>query len=132
MALDEEIRDRFVTDTETILEAHLDDLEGMFQFHEDGTLELLGDYRELKPQNRILLYLIAKRYKYEGGLADTDAVEYSEIYARFPDKKDSTVRGYFMDLREDGFATKTEVGHRFSVERLPEAIERIESEVPDE
>ena len=132
MALDEEIQDRFVTDTETILEAHLDDLEGMFHFHEDGTLELLGEYRELSPRSRTLLYLIAKRYKYEGGLDETDAVEYSEIYARFPDKKDSTVRGYFMDLRQDGFATKTDEGHRLSVERLPEAIERIESEVSDE
>lgn len=132
MALDEEIRDRFVTDTETILEAHLDDLEGMFQFHEDGTLELVGDYRELKPQNRILLYLIAKRYKYEGGLADTDAVEYSEIYPRFPDKKNSTIRGYFMDLRQEGFAAKSDKGHILSVERLPEAIDRIESEVSNE
>lgn len=132
MALDEEIRDRFVTDTETILEAHLDDLDGMFQFHEDGTLELLGEYRDLRPRNKILLYLIAKRYKYEGGLADTGSVEYSEIYPRFPDKKDSTVRGYFMDLRKDGFATKSDTGHELSVERLPEAIERIESEVSGE
>lgn len=127
MSLDEEIKSKFLTDTETILEGHLDDLEGMFQFHEDGTIELLDEYRELRPEDRILIYLIARRYQFEANLAESDSIPYSEIYGVLPDKKKSTVRGYFMNLREDGFARKVEDGHELVVERLPEAIDRIDS-----
>ena len=127
MTLDEEIKNRFLADTATILEAHLEDLEGMFQFHEDGSIELLNGYRKLRPEDRILVYLIAKRYQFEAGLAEDDAMPYGEIYAVFPDKEKSTVRGYFMHLRKDGFARKAGDGHELIVERLPEAIERIKS-----
>lgn len=126
MALDEEIRNRFVSDAETILEAHLDDLDGMFQFHGDGTMELLGDYRHISPKEQILLYLIARRYQFEGGLKEDAKIPYSEIYPRFPGKDQSTVRGYFMTLRELGFAKKSDGGHELVVERLPDAIERIQ------
>lgn len=129
MTLDEEIRNRFVSDAETIMEAHLDELEGMFQFHEDGTMELLGEYRGMKPQDQILLYLIARRYQSEIGLSDGAAMPYDEIYQRFPDKDKSTVRGYFMKLRKEGFAKKSDDGHEMVIERLPEAIERINSRV---
>lgn len=129
MTLDEEIRNRFVSDAETILEAHLDDLEGMFEFHEDGTMELLGDYRGMKPEDKILLIMIARRYQYEGGLADDPFLPYSEFYSRFPDKDESTIRGYFMNLRGDRFVRKDESGHELVVERLPSAIERINKKV---
>lgn len=129
MSLDEEIRDRFLTDTETILQGHLDDLDGMFQFHEDGAIELLGKYRQLRTANKVLLYLIAHRYKFEAGLAESNSMSYDEIYPIFPEKDKSTVRGYFMNLRKDGFARKDNDGHELVVERLPDAIERVESEV---
>lgn len=131
MSLNDEIKDRFLTDAETILESHLDDLEGMFQFHQDGTIELLGKYRDLRPADKILLYLIARRYQYEAELADEDAMAYDEIYPVFPDKDDSTVRGYFMDLRDDGFVRKVNGGHELNLERLLEAIERIEHAAAD-
>lgn len=127
--LEREIRDRFQTDYRTILQAHLDDLDGMFQFHEDGTTELLGEYRELSKPDQILIRLIAERFKAEADLAENESIPYSEIYPLYPDKDDSTVRGYFMKLRKSGFAEKTEDGHRFIVERLPEALERIENAV---
>jgi hypothetical protein len=127
MSLDDEIKSRFLTDTETILEGHLDELEGRFQFHEDGTIELLGEHRELSPVDRILLYLIARRYQFEADLAESDSVPYDEIYGVFPDKDKSTVRGYFMDLRESGFARKDDDGHELVVQSLPDAIDRIES-----
>lgn len=132
MSLEEEIKDRFLTDSKTILQAHLDDLEGMFQFHEDGTIELPDPYRQLHPQDRILLYLIARRYQFEGGLAESDAMPYSEIYEVFPQKDKSTVRGYFMKLRESGFARNGDEGHEVVVERLPEAIDRIKSAVSED
>lgn len=132
MTLDDEIRERFMTDAETILEAHLDDLEGMFQFHEDGTMELLGEYRDLAPGDKILVYLIARRYQYEADLADSDTIEYSELYQRFPGRDDSTVRGDVMKLRQAGFAKNVERGtHALAVERLPDAIERIEDAVQE-
>ena len=125
--LGREIQERFQSDYESILRAHLDDAEGMFQFHEDGATEIQGDYRNFPVEEQILIFLIAQRYKSETPLSDDDTIPYSEIYPRFPEKDDSTIRGYFMNLRKDGFAKKDENGHRLVVERLPEAIERIES-----
>jgi hypothetical protein len=126
--LGRKIQDRFQSDYKNILRAHMDDLEGLFQFHEDGATELQGEYRELAVETQILIYLIAQRYKAETPITEEDSVPYSEIYPRFPDKDDSTVRGYFMNLRKEGFAKKDGDGHRFVVERLPDAVERIESE----
>lgn len=127
MSLDEEIRERFMSDKETILEAHLDDLDGMFRFHEDGTIELLGEYRGIPPKDRILVYLIARRYQYEGGMAESPALTNDEIYSMFSNKSKSTVRGYLMDVRESGFAKRGDDGNEVIVERLPDAIERIEA-----
>lgn len=129
MSLDQDIRDRFLTDAKTVMEAHLDDLEGMFQFHQDGTIELLGEYREMAPANRVLLHLIARRYQFEADLTESPAMPYDEIYPVFPDKDESTVRGYFMTLRDEGFARKDDEGHELVAERLPGAVERIESDV---
>lgn len=123
------VRERFQSDYRTILQAHFDDLDGMFQFHEDGTTELLNGYRELSEQNQILIRLIAERFKAEANISDDDSIPYAEIYPLFPDKSESTVRGYFMRLRKDGFAKRTDEGHVFVVERLPDAIERIEEAV---
>lgn len=131
MGLDEDIRETLVPDSENILEEHLEDVQDMFQLYEDGTMELLGEYRDLRPETRVLLYLIARRYQYEGGLTEDSSheVPYSEIYPRFPNRGDSTVRGYFMKLKEQSYAKKGEEGYTLVVERLPDAIDRIEDEV---
>lgn len=128
MSLEDEVRDRFLSDTQTILKGHLDDLEGMFQLHEDGTIEVLDKYRGLSPPDRILIHLIARRYQVEGGMADDSAMPNDELYRVFSDKGKSTVRGYLSQLRENGFARSVEGGNEVIVERLPEAIERIETE----
>lgn len=125
--LGREIQERFQSDSESILRAHMDDVEGMFQFHEDGATEIQGEYRDLPVREQILIFLIAQRYKAETPITDDTKVEYSELYTRFPDKDDSTIRGYVMDLKNEGFAKKEGDGHRFIVERLPEAVERIKS-----
>lgn len=132
MGLDEEIRSRFLSDTETILEAHMDDLEGMFEFHEDGTTELLGRYRKMSPESQILLHFIAERYKFEAGISESDALYAKDLYHLFPDKSDSTVRGYMLTLRKEGYTRPGDDGNELVVERLPEAIERIEDEVSKE
>jgi hypothetical protein len=123
--LGREIQERFQSDYESILRAHMDDVEGMFQFHEDGATEIQGEYRDLPVREQIIIFLIAQRYKAETPITDDIEVEYSELYTRFPDKDDSTIRGYVMVLKNEGFAKKEGEGHRFVVERLPEAVERI-------
>lgn len=129
MSLRDEIRNRFQSDVESILEDQLDNAQGMFEFLEDGTIELGNGYREASIEDQILLYIIARRYQHEGELIDTKSVEYPEIYTRFPKKDESTIRGYFMNLRNDGFARKADGGHELVVERLPEALERLKSAV---
>ena len=126
MNLEDEVRERFMTDTRSILEGHLDDLEGMFQFHEDKSLEVLGEYRDLPPQLQVLIHLIGRRYQSEADIADSPALTNSALYRSFPGRDKSTVRGYLMKLREDGLARKREEGNEIVVERLQEAIEKIE------
>ena len=128
---EQEVRDRFQSDHRTILQAHLDDLDGMFQFHEDGNTELIGKYRKLSEENQILIRLIAERYKAEAKLSEHASIPYSEIYPLYPNKNESTIRGYFMNLRKSGFAEKTDKGHKFVVERLPDALERIENAIKE-
>ena len=132
MSLKDEIRNRFQSDVESILESHLDDVEGMFQFLEDDAIELADECREASVEAQILLYLIARRYQAEAELVDTKSIEYPDMYGRFPEKDESTIRGYFMNLRNNGFARKSEEGHELVVERLPEAIDRIVSEISDQ
>lgn len=131
MSLKDEIQNRFKSDVESILADQIGEVEGMFEFHEDGTIELGSKYRELNIENQILLYLIARRYQYEGDLADTKSIEYGEMYTRFPKKDESTIRGYFMNLRNDGFARKSDEGHEMVVERLLEAVNRLKSAVSE-
>lgn len=126
MSLEDRIKEKFLTDTQEILEAHLEDVDGMFRFHEDGKTEILDDYREISPINQTMLFLIAERYKKEAGLTENDTVSNKDLYQMFPDKSDSTVRNYVMNLRREGLCRDSDDGIRFVVERLPDAIERIE------
>lgn len=48
MSLEEEIKDRFLADTESIIEENLDKLEGWFRFHKDGTINLASEIRKLE------------------------------------------------------------------------------------
>lgn len=132
--LQSQIREKFQEDTKSILEANLDRLDGMFRFHEDGTTELMNEYSELGGADTALLYLIAERVKYEGGINEVEdpVVSNPEFYNLMPDKDESTVRGYLMNLRQEGLARKLEDdGHQLVVERLPTAIDRIEEATND-
>lgn len=129
MSLEDDIKDRFVSDTDSILEDCMDDLDGVFQFHGDGTIDVLGDYRQLDPKNLILVYLIAQRYKFEANMVDDPSLEYDYFYDVLSDKDQSTIRHYFGDLRDDGLIQKTPEGHQIVVERLRGAIDRIEAAV---
>lgn len=127
MSLEDEIQDRLVADTESILQDNLDRVENLFQLHSDGTINIDEEYREVDPKLRVLIYLIAQRFAHEGDLKDEDTLETGFFYARI-DRKDSTIRNYLKSLREDGLVSKEgQSDYRIVVENLPEAIDRIQS-----
>jgi hypothetical protein len=129
MSLEDEIQDRLVADTESILQNNLDRVENLFQLHGDGTVDISGEYRDVGPENRMLIYLIAQRFAEEGNIADEDTVG-SEFFYERVDRKERTIREYLQNLREAGLATKEgKSHHRLVVENLPDALDRLEDAV---
>jgi DNA-binding transcriptional ArsR family regulator len=130
VSLEDEIQDRLVADTESILQDNLDRVENLFQFHSDGTINIDEKYREVDPEHRVLIYLIAQRFAYEGGLQEEDTLETGFFYARIG-RNESTIRNYLKSLREDGLVSKEgQSDYRVVVENLPEAIDRFQSSDP--
>lgn len=127
MSFEEEIRNRFLADTASILEDSLDEVDGMFKFHEDGTINISSDYRNARPQEQILIYLIARRYQYEAGIVESPDLGYDYFYRVYSDKDKSTIRKYFQELRDRGLVQKADDGHQLVVERLDESISQIDS-----
>jgi hypothetical protein len=80
MSLEDEIQDRLVADTESILQNNLDRVEELFQLHRDGTIDISEKYRNLDPENRMLIYLIAQRFAMEGNIAEEDIVDSEFFY----------------------------------------------------
>jgi len=129
MSLEDEIQDRLVADTESILQNNLDRVEDFFQLHEDGTINISEEYRDVGPENRMLIYFIAQRFAKEGNIAEEDTVA-SEFFYERVDRKDRTIRDYLQNLREAGLATKEgRSDHRLIVENLPDALDRLEEAV---
>jgi len=129
MSLEDEIQDRLVADTESILQNNLDRVEELFQLHRDGTIDISEKYRDLDPENRMLIYLIAQRFAKEGSIADEDTVDSEYFYERI-DRKERTIRDYLQNLREAGLATKEgRSSHRLVVKNLPDALDRVEDAV---
>lgn len=130
MSIENKIQDRLVADTESILEDNLESVEKFFRLHEDGSINLSGDLRELKPEKQILAYLIAKRYAFEGGIANSSYLENSFFYDRF-DKSKSTIRGYLKNLRDKSLTRSTEKGQEIIVENLPQSIKILDKSIKD-
>lgn len=129
MSLEDEIQDRLVADTESILQNNLDRVEKLFQLHGDGTVDISEEYRDIGPENRMLIYLIAQRFAEEGNIADEDTVG-SEFFYERVDRKERTIRDYLQNLREAGLATKEgRSHHRLVVENLPDALDQLEDAV---
>lgn len=129
MGLKDKIQDRMVTDHETILESNFERVERLFRLHEDGTINLEGQYRDLEAKLQILIYLIGQRFAYEGELAENDALETSFFYDRI-DKSDRTIRSYLQELRDEGYVKKEgQSKHRLIAENLPDALDEIEEAV---
>lgn len=127
MSLEDEIQNRLVADTESILQNNLDRVEKLFQLHEDGTVNISEEYRGVDPENEMLIYLVAQRFAKEGNLDDEDTLTTDFFYERF-DRSDRTIRDYLQDLREEGLIKKEgQSNHRIIVENLPKALDRIES-----
>lgn len=129
MSLEDEIQDRLVADTESILQNNLDRVGNLFQFHGDSTVDINEEYRDIDPENRMLIYLIAQRYAKEGNIADEDTVNTNFFYERI-NRKERTIRKYLQSLREDGLATKQgRSSHQLVVENLPKALDQLEAAV---
>ena len=129
MSLEDQIQDRLVADSESILQNNLDRVEELFQLHGDGTVDISEEYRDVGPENRMLIYLIAQRFAEEGSIAD-DATVDSEFFYKRVDRKERTIRNYLQNLREAGLATKQgRSNHRLVIENLPDALKRLEEAV---
>lgn len=126
MSLEDEIQDRLVADTESILQNNLNRVEKLFKLHEDGTINISKEYRDIDPENQMLVYFIAQRFAKEGNIADEDTISSEFFYERI-DRKDSTIRDYLQNLRDAGIATKEgKSNHRLIAENLPIALDRLE------
>lgn len=126
MSLQDKIKDQFLADTESILEDSLEALDGWFQFHRDGTIDLSPAIREVGAKYQILVYLIAQQYASETDLTDKPGLENDFFYSRFS-QKDATIRGYQKDLRDQGLIQTENGTHEVVVENLPETIKQIEA-----
>ncbi len=128
MSLEDEIQERLVADTESILEDNLDRVEKLFQLHTDGTINIHADYRDVGPENRILVYLVAQRFAMEGGVAEEQSLETEYFYERM-DRANRTIRDDLQNLRDSGLVAKEgQTGHHIIVENLPEILDRIEED----
>lgn len=131
MTLEERIHDRMVTDDESILESNFERVEKLFRLHEDGTISLQSEYRNLNPKLQILIYIIGQRFAYEGNLVETDMLSSNFFYGRI-DKSDRSVRNYLQELREAGYAKREGQGkHHLIAENLPKALDLIEEAVEE-
>lgn len=126
MGLKDKIQEEIVTDDETILESNFERVKNLLRLHEDGTINIEGEYRSIDPELQILIYFIGQRFAYEGELSETDTLASTFFYERI-DKSDRTIRNYLQVLREDGFIKKDgQSEHRLIAENLPDALDRIE------
>lgn len=127
MTLEEDIQETFKADAESIIEDHYARLSGKFRYHDDGSINLVPEVEESSGHVRMLTYIIAKRFMFEAGDADSPEIEYDYFYRVF-DVKDTTVRDWAQKLRNKGFI-ETENGNSFLIpENLPRAIDMIEDE----
>lgn len=125
--LKDEIQERLVTDAESILENHLDEIADLLDLHQDGTVEIKREYREVDGPDKVLIYLIGQRYAFEGDLTENEETSTDFFYERL-DANDRTVRSWLQGLREEGYITKTSKSdHKIVVENLPDAIDRIKA-----
>lgn len=132
MSLEDEIQERLVTDTESILENNLDRVENLFQLHGDGTVAVSDEYRDTDPEERILIYFVAQRFSMEGNIAEKDTIN-SEFFYKRIGREQSTIRNYLKNLRDSGFISKNgKSQHRLVVENLPDALDRLEEAVKPE
>lgn len=128
MALEDDIRDRFKADATSILEDNLDRVDGHFEYHDDGTIQLDREINEADREIQILVYLIAKRLMFEANDAEEPTLPYSYFYEKYS-VDESTVRGSVKNLRDSSFITSESGEHEIIVENLPNMIDYIEEEL---
>lgn len=128
MSLGERIQESFKAEEDTILENNLDRAQGLFQYHDDETINLAPEVREAPTKIQILVYLIAKRLIYEAEDAESKSLTYSYLYEKF-DVADSSIRAYVKQLRDGSLIRSNDGEHSVVVENLPRAFDIIEAAI---
>lgn len=125
MSFNERFEDRFRADASSILEDSLERADGLFEYHDDGTVQLSRDVRELGAEKQILVYLIARRLMFEAEIIDSPSLTNEYFYDRLG-VSDSSVRNYIKNLRDEGLVRSSSGDHEIVVENLPQAFDIID------
>lgn len=126
-SLEDEIQDRFVVDSDSVIESNLNRVDGLFELYEDGTIVIEESYRDLEPHVMILIYFIGQRFAEVGDISEGDILTTQFFYEKI-DKGERRIREYLQDLREDGLLLKEgQSSNRLVTENLPDALTRIEA-----
>ncbi len=127
MGLEERINDEMVVDAESFLEEHFEEAGRLFRIFENGNVDIKNDFVEAPWKERVLIYLIARKYAFVGNQVDSPTLPYEYFYARI-DKDKSTIRRYMNELEDELVVEKDpESGEwRLISDSLPKALHRIE------
>jgi DNA-binding transcriptional ArsR family regulator len=116
----DEFRDRFGAEGGSIIEDHMDQVEGWFRYDEQ-MIVLKREIRELSTKHQLYVYLLAKKMMTEAEVLDSSVTAYDELYEVMR-VDDSTVRHSITDLREEGLITTTDGGHDVVPPLVPDGI----------
>lgn len=128
MGLEDRIEDEMVADSDDLLEAEFDRAAKLSRILQDGTVQLNSGYRELPGPEKILAYLIGRRYADEASRASSSTFPYRFFYDKLS-RGESTIRNDMRDLQDDNLVIKDEENGEWTlvVENLDRALDRIEA-----
>jgi hypothetical protein len=131
MTLEDRIREEMYVDTGSLLEEQFDRAKEFFEIYEDHTVRIKEPYTEADSVSRMLVHLIAWQYIAAEDEDETPVLPNQYFYDRF-DRGESTIRNDFSDLEDEGVIQTTDDSERELVaQRLPEVLDRIDTEIED-
>lgn len=125
MSFSERFENKFRADARSILEDSLERADGLFQYHDDGSIQLDESVRRVGAQTQALVYLIARRMMFEAEKAETPSLSNDYFYDRL-NVSESSVRNYIKNLRDDRLVQSNSGEHEVVVENLPRAFDVID------
>lgn len=128
MSFSERFENKFRADAKSILEDSLERADGLFQYHDDGSIQLDESVRSVGAQTQALVYLIARRMMFEADKAETPSLSNDYFYDRL-NVSESSVRNYIKNLRDDRLVQSNSGEHEVVVENLPRAFDVIDDAI---